>query len=556
MLKFIVLFFITTLSLSVKAQFIQQAHDKYSHADTLRGMLRPERTCIDVHFYKLDIEVLIKDKAIIGSVEMDYEIKSDTRKIQIDLYSNMFIDSILCQGKKCNYTRDFNAVFVDIPFQTKASFGSLVTYYHGKPTVAKNAPWDGGFVWSKDKSKRPWIGVACEGAGASLWWPCKDHPSDEPDSVSISVTTPDSLSCIANGNMTGKQSLDNHRTKYTWKVNYSINLYNVTLYIGDYYLIDDTVYNDFKDNKLNIKYWILNKKFTVAKLHFKHIPEMLHGYEHYFGPFPFFKDGYSLVESPYLGMEHQSAIAYGNNYMRGYLGGRMPADQNFDYIIIHESAHEYWGNSVSADDHADLWIHESFATYTEALYVEWIQNYQKAVEYLYYYKPNIRNKTPMVGPRNVNYNNWKDSDIYYKGAWMLHSLRNTINKDSLWFNYLKDLCLHFAGKVTNTTEIVQFTNSYLKKDYTSFFQEFLMNSNLPVFEYNIKKKGKGLILSYRWNSSVQGFNMPLRVGNDEKWWRIYPSNKLQTIKLKEIAPDKFRMDEYSFLFDSLKVENL
>ncbi|HMG15535.1 MAG TPA: M1 family metallopeptidase, partial [Saprospiraceae bacterium] len=382
--RFLSLVLILTICHPVYSQFIQHTKEVFTHADTLRGMLRPERTCIDVKYYMLDIEVLIKEKSIIGSVQMDFEVISDTRKIQLDLYNNMMIDSIICDGKVCKYTREFNAVFVEIPFKTKGTKTSIRSYYHGKPTIAKNAPWDGGFVWSKDKNKRPWIGVACEGAGASLWWPCKDHPSDEPDSVSISITTPDSLACIANGNMTQKIPVDNHRTKYTWKVSYSINLYNVSFYIGDYYLIDNTVYNDFKGRKLDIQYWVLSKKFTVAKLHFKTLPEMLHAYEYYFGPYPFFNDGYALVESPYLGMEHQSAIAYGNTYRRGYLGGRIPDDQNFDYIVVHESAHEYWGNSVSADDHADLWIHESFASYMESLYLEFTQNYGKAVEYLLY----------------------------------------------------------------------------------------------------------------------------------------------------------------------------
>ncbi len=550
MLKLSAIVFSICLALPAYAQFIQHTQERFTHADTLRGMLRPERTCIDVKYYKLDIEVLIKEKAISGSVQMDYDVLEDTRKIQIDLYSNMIVDSILYEGKQCKYIRDYNAVFVDIPLETKGTKGSITSYYHGKPTIARNPPWDGGFVWSKDKGKRPWIGVACEGPGASLWWPCKDHPTDKPDSVSISITTPDSLACVANGNMANKIPIENHRTKFTWKVSYPINLYNITFYIGDYYLIDDAEYKDFSGRKLNIQYWILNKKFTVARLHFKTLPEMLHAYEFYFGPYPFFNDGYALVESPYLGMEHQGAIAYGNSYMRGYLGGRIPDDQNFDYIVVHESAHEYWGNSVTADDAADQWIHESFATYTESLYIEFIQNYQKALEYLIYQKPDIKNKYPIVGPRNVNYDNWKDADQYYKGSWMLHSLRNSIHDDKLWFNYLKDMYRYFAGKVINTTEIVKFTNDYLKKDYTAFFQQFLMYAQLPVFEYHLKKKGKGIELSYRWNSEVQGFDMPILIGNKDRWWRIYPLTKWQTLKMKDIPIDQFRIDDTSFLFES------
>lgn len=552
-MKNIIIALLLISTYSVFAQFNVQTNETFTLADTLRGSLRPERTCIDVTHYYLDIEVFIKSKTISGFVEMTFNVVDNTNKIQLDLYKNMNIDSIIFDNKNCKYIRLYDAIFVDLPNLRSGTKGVIKTYYHGKPTIAKNAPWDGGFVWSKDKSGRPWIGVACEGAGASLWWPCKDHFSDKPDSVTTSITTSDSLSCISNGRMTNKENLVNNRTKYTWKVSYPINLYNVTFYIGDYYLIDE-VYKDFKENELKIKYWVLGKKFMVVRLHFKMVPGMLHAFEHYFGQFPFIRDGYALVESPYLGMEHQSAIAYGNNYMRGYLGGRLPADQDFDYIVLHESAHEYWGNRVSADDHSDIWIHEAFATYTESLYLEWIQNYKKAVEYLIYQKQDIQNKRPILGPRNVNYNNFKDSDMYQKGSWMLHSLRNTIANDSTWFKYIKNLYNHFAGKVTNTEEIVSFTNTYFKKDFTPFFQQYLLYPDLPKLQYAVEKSNNGIELFFKWKADVEKFDMPMRIGNGTNFWRIHPTNKWQKLKMPDITIDNFMLDASSFLFEEVKME--
>ena len=539
-------------SIYTKAQFIQTTTEKFTKADTLRGMLRPDRTCFDVKYYSINLELFINNKSISGFVDMHFLALKDFQKIQIDLYQNMIIDSIVTGDLSCKFSREYNAVYVILPEQKSGQMGSIRVYYHGSPKIAKNPPWDGGFVWSKDKSKNPWIGVACEGDGASLWWPCKDHPSDKPDSLSFQMTVPNSLTCISNGNLAGKTSLGDNRNTFHWKVSYPINLYNVSFYVGDYYLIDET-YSNFSNKNLDIDYWIIGKQFFKAQLHFKQVQNMLHAYEHYFGPYPFFNDGYALVESPYLGMEHQGAIAYGNNYNRGYLGGRLPADQNFDYIIIHESAHEYWGNSVSADDHADLWVHESFTTYSEALYVEWINNYQKAVEYLLFQKPSIQNLSPLVGIRNVNYQNWKDSDMYIKGSWMLHSLRNTINNDQLWFAYIKALYNNFKGTVTNTTAIVNFSCQYFDRNLNPFFRQFLIYSQLPILEYFIEKKGKGIVLYYRWLCDVPTFDMPQKVGNGKELWRIFPKSKWQKTKFDQISKNNFMIDDASFLMKTVEL---
>lgn len=552
LLRLSIIIALVAATFTCSAQFIQKTSEKFSRADTLRGMLRPERTCFDVKHYSINLELFIKEKSISGFVEMKFEALTDFKKMQIDLYPNMSIDSIVYKSSNCHYTREFGAIFIDLPNIKKSSIDSIRVFYHGVPKIAKNAPWDGGFVWSHDNNKNPWIGVACESEGASLWWPCKDHPSDEPDSVNFTMTVPYSMTCVSNGQLVHKTALGDTRNTFEWKVTNPINIYNVTFYVGDYYLIDGE-YIDFKDRKLSKKYWVIGKKFFVAKLHFKQVDGMLHAYEQYFGPFPFFDDGYSLVEAPYLGMEHQSGIAYGNNYNSGYLGGRIPADQKFDYIVIHESAHEYWGNSVSADDRADMWIHESFATYCEALYVEWINNYQKSVEYLLYQKPGISNRSPIVGPRDVAYDGWKDSDMYIKGSWMLHSLRNTVNDDQMWFKYLRALYDHFKISVTNTTEIVKFTNDYFKKDYTPFFQQFLMFNSLPILEYYVENKGGGILLYYRWKSDVEHFNMPQKIGNGTDLWRIFPETKWKRTIFKNITKENFKIDESSFLMEIQKM---
>ena len=504
---------------------------KFTEADTLRGMLRPERTCYDVTFYNLQIKVDIEKKYISGYNEIYYRAVDDFTKIQIDLFDNLKINKILFKGKKLSFTRKFNAVFIDFPKQKKGTKNSFIVHYEGAPISAKNPPWDGGFVWRKNSNGDPWVAVSCEGIGASLWFPNKDHLYDEPDSIRIGVAVPNGLTCISNGNLENTQK-ENGFTRFNWFVSYPINNYNITLNITNYAHFSDT-YKSNDGEDLELDYYVLPENLKKAKKHFQQVKPMLACYEKFFGKYPFWNDGYALVETPYLGMEHQSAIAYGNQYMRGYLGGLIPDGIDFDYIIIHETGHEYWGNSVSCADHAEMWIHESFCTYSEALYVEYMYNFDEALRYLDMQKMLIKNKKPILGPMNVNFNGWGHSDHYYKGAWILHTLRNSINDDKKWFGLIKSFYQKNKISIISTEDFVTYASDYLKRDLSKFFNQYLKYPTIPALLYKIKKIKNGIEVSVVLKSDVKKFNMPILMGNPNN----YRSVNVSTSKSKHYFPD-------------------
>ena len=523
---------------------------QFSQADTLRGMLLPQRACYDVSFYDLQMEVNVEDKTIEGQVRIDYKVVQVFTSMQIDLFANLKIYDILHKGKSVPYQRVANAVNIELPLQVNE--GSILVKYGGTPIAAKNAPWDGGFVWKKDSAGKDWIGVACEGTGASLWWPNKDHLSDEPDSMSINITVPNNLVCIANGNLRNTKDLGNNKKQFQWFVSYPINNYNVTVNIGDYVHFQDQ-YTAGDGATLDLDYYVLRENLAKAKKHFQQVPEVLACFERYFGKYPFWEDGYALIETPYLGMEHQSAIAYGNKYMRGYLGGMIPRDMDWDYIIVHETGHEYWGNSISCKDHAEMWIHESFTTYMEALYVECAYDYQQAIRYLKSQVPFIVNKEPIVGPLNVNWGEWNGSDHYFKGSWVLHTLRHAINDDELWFDILKSFYeKHAYGHIT-TIDFINYVNQRTKKDFNSFFEQYLYYPDLPNFQYKMAKTKNGLKLRFRWAAAVDAFNMPVMVGASDKYQMIYPSTEWQDVELKGLSVDNFKVATELFLIQTEKL---
>lgn len=510
--------------------------ESFSRHDSLRGALTPLRSAYDVIFYDLNLRVNPSERSIKGYNTIHYKTITGFDKIQVDLFSNMKITRIAHQGKDLAFERDSNAFFVNFPQrQAQGIVDSITVFYEGKPIVALNPPWDGGFTWKTDKTGKPWIGVSCEGIGASLWWPNKDHLSDEPDSMNITLEVPSNLMAVANGNLRETKKLEDNYTRYYWHVSYPINNYNVTVNVADYAHFSDT-YTAADGEKLGLDYYVLQYNLDKAKKHFEQVKPMLACYEKYFGKYPFWKDGYALVETPYLGMEHQSAIAYGNDYMPGYRGHDLSetgVGLKFDYLIIHESGHEYWGNSVSTQDHAEMWIHESFCTYSEALYVECMMGYDKALLYLGGIKNGVRNKEPIIGPLGVNYQGWEDTDMYFKGALVLHTLRNVINDDKLWFDLVYGIAQEFKIKTTNTNEIIKFINQKIGKDYTYFFDQYLRHASIPTFAYNLQQKGKKLVLNYKWEADVPGFNMPLKVGFPNKDYQvIHPTTEWQSITLK------------------------
>lgn len=543
----LLLAFITFLCTSVRAQQKDYFSDRsFTLADTLRGALRPERTSFDVTYYELHLEVHPSERSIEGRVEMDYLVKSPTQRIQLDLFENMTIDSIIMGGRLLPYDRIANAVFVDLPYeQSVNSMNRMTIWYGGTPIAAKNAPWDGGFVWSLDQKDRTWIGIACEGTGASLWWPNKDHLGDEPDSMLISVTVPKRLFVASNGNLREEVELENnYQKRYDWFVSYPINNYNVSLGIGSYVHFDST-YVAFDGEELALDYYVLDYNLERARKQFQQVQPMLAAYEHYFDKYPFWEDGYALIETPYLGMEHQSGIAYGNRYMRGYLGGLIPSDMDWDYIIIHETGHEYFGNSISVADHAEMWIHESFTTYMEALYVEYLYGEKDAIRYLGTQQRFIMNESPILGPLGVNFDDFGSSDHYYKGAWVLHTLRHTLGDDDVFFSMLKSFYLDHKRSIVNTDQVIEYFSNHVEQDLSPFFNQYLRHPEPPVLE--LRKSGKGV--EYRWRADVADYNYPVGVLIGDSPVRLEPTGPGWHPMGKGFSPEDVSVDRSRFLVE-------
>ncbi|MEO5675844.1 MAG: M1 family metallopeptidase [Chitinophagales bacterium] len=519
---------------------------KFTHDDTLRGALTPARTCYDVTFYDLAVQVDVRKKFISGTCIMRYRVMNDFDSLQIDLFSNMKIDKILFNSSELKYRRDLHSVIVRFPqTQVKDFTGEIAISYSGVPATAKKPPWDGGFVWKKDIKGRDWIGVACEGIGASVWWPCKDQLADEPDSVSLHFTVPKGNMCIANGQLRDTISNSNGTTTWNWFVSYPINIYNVTLNIGHYTHFADEY---LSGGKLSLDYYVLDYNLPQAKLHFQQVKSMMACFGKYFGPYPFPRDGYKLVETPYWGMEHQGAIAYGNDYINNKEG--------FDFIIIHESAHEWWGNSVSASDYADLWIHESFATYAEVLFLECTNTYDDAIKYLKRLRWEIHDSFPIAGIRGVNYDGSKiDNDMYSKGAWMIQTFRSVLNDDTLFFKIIRGLQAEFALKTVSSDDIIAFINRTSNKDFSAFFQQYLFHSRPPLLEYKLKQKGKDTELTCRWLADVPSFMMQVEVTDyysyqfgeaTRKFMRINAGSDWQKISIPNFDSGDFDVNSDRF----------
>ena len=514
---------------------------QFSTADSLRGSLRPERSCYDVYYYDLTVDIHPEKKQIEGLCDIYFTALTDFTRLQIDLFDNLDILSIEMNGRPLPFSRQYHAVFITLPPQLSGQRGHFQVRYTGKPVEALDPPWDGGFVWSSDANGSPWIGVACEGVGASLWWPNKDHLSDEPDSMCIRIIVPDTLQAVANGNFMGSHSLAGGKRQYDWLVSYPINNYDVSVNIAQYAHFSDQ-YIALDGDSLALDYYVLQENLHKAETHFQQVHKVLACYERYFGKYPFWRDGFALIETPYLGMEHQSGIAYGNRYLRGYLGGMIPEGMDWDYIIVHETGHEYFGNSVSCNDLAELWIHESFTTYMEALFVECAYSYRDAVRYMEYQRFAIGNREPLLGPSGVNWDHWEDSDQYYKGAWVLHTLRHVINDDALWFDILRSFYQKYALGHAGTREFIQTLNQCTKKNFTAVLLQYLLYPELPMLEYRTEAlENGGTKLTCRWTADVPGFDMPVPIGSASYFQLVYPTMEWQTFDLEEIKHQDFRI---------------
>ena len=530
---------------------------EFSLSDSLRGSLSSYRSCYDVYYYDLNVTIDDKNKELINSYN-DFYITSleDFDNIQIDLFSNLEINSIVFNETKLNFKRKFNAVFID--FSEIIKKGENVKFrvnYDGKPRKAVNPPWDGGFSWDYDKNKNPWIGVSCQGLGASSWWPCKDHQSDEPDSMRITCTVRSPLKVVSNGKLISNKSgydlkLKSKVNTSSWFVSYPINNYNVTLCAADYAHFSD--YYLSNSDTLFLDYYVLTYNETKAKEHFKQVKPMLECFEEYFGQYPFINDGFSLVETPYLGMEHQSAIAYGNNYLPGYNGNKnFIAGLDFDYIIVHETGHEWWGNSITTNDIADMWIHEGFCTYSEVIYVECMYGYDTMLEYVNNQKRFVRNDKPIVGPYNVNKKG--SNDMYQKGSLMLHTLRNLINDDELWFSIIKGISIDFKYKVLDGKDIIEYINRKVDFNLSLFFNQYLFNSKIPILEYKIQKEGREYVLLYRWNA-IKDFDMKLLINDGEKNIWISPNSEWKEYTIGNVDIKNFSIRDDLFYVDTKKID--
>ena len=525
----------------VFGQVLSSNKSQYTQADSLRGSLRPERA-YDVLKYHLQVKVVPEDKYISGFNTISFKTERELPVMQIDLFENMKIDSIIHQNKSLEYERKFNAVFVTFeePLKT-GQIDSVQFYYSGNPIVAANAPWDGGFVFDQDEDGNPWIAVAVQGTGASLWYPNKDHQSDEPEEVLIEIAVPTGLMNVSNGRFLGKEDLGNGYNRWSWKVSNPINNYDVVLNIGNYVHFEDS----FQD--LDLDYYVLPYNLEKAKKQFEEVKPMMACFYDKFGEYPFVEDGYKLVETPYLGMEHQSAVAYGNQYMPGYLGSDLSGTGiglKWDFIIIHESGHEWFGNSITARDIADMWIHEGFTSYSEAVYIECLWGKEEALEYLKGIRKGIGNEKPIIGDYGVNSEG--SGDMYHKGANLLNTLRSIYNDDSLWWKTLKDYTETYKHQIIDTKTVETFFDQAIDLDLQPIFDQYLRHSNLP--ELQLKKKKDGIW--YRWETDVENFKMPVDVFILGKETRLIPTNNWQQLKLPIKNIEDIKVKEESFYIES------
>ena len=532
------------LALSARAQ-LGVPKETFTRADTLRGSnTSPFRTCYDINYYHLDIKFDIADKSISGNVLFKFTATTDFTKLQFDLFSNLTIQKIVYKGKELPYTREYNAVFVTfpntIPRDSKQEF---TVYYGGHPIIAKNAPWDGGVIYKTDSLGNPWVATACQGMGASVWWPNKDQQADEVDSALISISCPDTLQDVSNGRLRKVKKLGNGYTRYDWFVANPINNYDIEANIGKYSHFGE-VFNGEK-GKLTMDYWVLTYDLPKAKRQFpENARDMLKAFEYWFGPYPFYVDGYKLIEAPHLGMEHQSGTAYGNHFMNGYLGHDLSGTGwglKWDFIIVHESGHEWFGNNITSKDLADMWIHESFTNYSESLFVEQRYGKRAGQEYVNGTRSRILNDSPIIGVYGVNKEG--SGDMYYKGGNMLNIIRTIINDDEKWRSILRGLNKTFYHQTVTYDDIVNYITEKAGIDLKPVFEQYLKTTHLPILEFMFMH-GK---LNCRWIADAKNFNMPVRVrikGGEYQF--IKPGTEFRPVSLEGATRDNIEVDTFDY----------
>lgn len=460
----------------------------------------------DLLSYQLRVRIEPDKKRISGENLIKMRILKSCKAIQLDLDTPMVLNEVRLGNQLVSFQRKERAVILKFDKKLKKNeIIELICKFEGNPQTAKKAPWDGGFVWDKDSLGNPWVGLACEGDGASIWFPCKDQWKDEPEYLRLSIEVPQGLTAVGNGRMLGSQRLQDGFERFDWEVKNPINHYNINVNVGKY----AHIHEQFKqvEGMLSLDYYVLEYHEAIARNHFRQVEQMQRCFEFWFGPYPFPEDGYKLVETPYWGMEHQSCVAYGNNFQNNAFG--------FDFIIVHESGHEWFANSVTASDRSAMWIHESFTTYSEAVYVECQAGPERAKAYLKSQLANVKNTYPILGEYESGHHA-KDNDLYYKGSWMLHTLRNHLQNDTLWQNALRDFALHFRHKTLTSEDVVRFFSKRCKQDLSSFFRNYLEFASLPVLEYYFVNKNEVNELHFRLksNDSKLRLQVQLRTAKD------------------------------------------
>jgi len=514
----------TTLSSGLAQQ------SNFSKQDTLRGSITPERVWWDLLHYNLDFKVSPSSKSIEGSNLIRYEVLSQNQLMQIDLQPPMEITSVLENNKGLNYKRDGNVYYIQLKKnQQIGAINEITIHFKGAPKISNNPPWDDGFTWKKDNNGTDFIATSCQGGGSSIWWPSKDHMYDEPDQgIELSITAPKHLISVSNGRHIQTKENSNKTNTSTWKVVNPINNYGVNINIGDYVHFTE----EYKGKKgvLDCDYYVVSYNLEKAKKQFKEVSRTLEAFEHWFGPYPFYEDSYKLVEVPYLGMEHQSSVTYGNGYKNGYKGIDLSGTGwglKFDFIIVHESGHEWFANNITNIDIADMWIHESFTAYSENLFLDYHFGTEASNAYVTGTRKNIQNDKPIIG--NYNVNNSGSSDMYYKGANMLHTLRQIIDNDKKWRSILVGLNKDFYHQTVTTQQIENYIDKYFEIDLKPFFNQYLRTIKVPTLDYKLENNN----LLYKWSNVIDGFSIPIKVfiNSTSQWIR-------PTSRWKKLLSDK------------------
>ena len=527
----LVVVFLFTGSVGFAQQFTQQ--------DTLRGSITPEREWWNLNYYHLDIEVNPEKKYISGSNMIRYEVLEEKQLLQIDLQPPLQISKITQDKKELQFTSNGNAHFITLhKQQKKGDFNQIKVYYSGHPKEAVRAPWDGGFSWKKDENGKHFVATSCQGLGASVWWPNKDHMYDEVDSMLISVKVPKGLKNISNGRL---RKIDKKTNTYHWFVSNPINNYGVNVNIGDYVNFSEKF--EGEGGTLDMDYYVLRDNLEKAKEQFKQAPMMMKAFEYWFGPYPFYKDSFKLVEVPYLGMEHQSSVTYGNKFQNGYLGRDLSSTGwglKFDYILIHEAGHEWFANNITYKDAADMWVHEGFTTYSENLYVDYHFGKEAAEEYVVGLRQNIRNTSPIIGTYGVNKSG--SGDMYPKGANLLHTIRQLVDDDEKWRQILRGLNKEFYHQTITTVQIEDYVSEKVGMNLSKVFDQYLRTIKVPVFEYKLTKGS----IKYRYTNIVNGFAMPIRVIVDGKTQWLHPQSEWKTESFTS-KPSSFEVDKNFYI---------